>query len=180
MIKKIVGIDPSLTGTGICTMLTASLQFPGFTQEHQTSLIKPATKSGPERLIEIRDRVASFIQEADIVVIEGYSFGSKGAGVFQTAELGGVLRVMIREQGKWMVEVAPTQLKKFATGKGNAKKEEVKLGAYKRWGVEFKTSDETDAFCLSKIGEAILDEAARGKLTKPQREIVEQLIKEAK
>lgn len=181
MSKKIVGIDASLTGTGICTMFVGKgLLCDG---DWYTSLIKPVAKSGPERLIEIRDQVADFIRDADLIVLEGYSFGSKGAGVFQTAELGGVLRVMIHERGKWLVEVAPTQLKKFATGKGNTKKEEVKLGVFKRWGVEFKTNDETDAFVLAKIGEAIIgeaiiDEAVRDRLTKPQREIVDQLMGE--
>ncbi len=178
MSKKIVGIDASLTGTGICTMCVGEeLLFVNDDKCH-TSIIKPFIKSGPERLIEIRDRVFNFIVDADFVILEGYSFGSKGAGVFQTAELGGVLRVLIHEQGKWLVVVAPTQLKKFATGKGNSKKEEVKLGVFKRWGVEFKTNDETDAFVLAKIGEALFDEVVRDRLTKPQREIIDQLMGE--
>lgn len=178
MSKKIVGLDPSLTGTGICIMDIGQNLFVG--KAWSTQLIKPVTKSSPARLIEIRDRVAKLCQNADIVIIEGYSFGSRGAGVFQTAELGGVLRVMLHEQGLWWVEVAPTQLKKFVCGKGNAKKEEVKLGAFKRWGVEFKTSDETDAYVLAKVGEALISEEIRDKLTKPQRETINQLLKGVK
>ena len=52
--------------------------------------------------------------------------------------------------------VAPQALKKFVTGKGNVKKDQMKLAVFKRWGVEFPTTDETDAYALAQWGQARL------------------------
>ena len=46
----------------------------------------------------------------------------------------------------------PTILKKFITGKGNAKKEDIKLALYKKYQKEFKNSDEADAYALTMFG----------------------------
>ena len=48
--------------------------------------------------------------------------------------------------------VPPTVLKKFVTGKGNSKKDEMRLGAYKRWAFEDKSDDVVDAYCLAQMG----------------------------
>jgi len=56
------------------------------------------------------------------VFIEDYSFGSKGR-VFHLGENCGLIKAMLYEQGFETHVVAPTQVKKFATGKGNANKE---------------------------------------------------------
>ena len=45
-------------------------------------------------------------------------------------------------------EVATTTLKKFATERGNAKKELVLLRIAKRYDVEFDSNDEYDSFAL--------------------------------
>ena len=63
---------------------------------------------------------------------------------------------MFAEKGIRYLEVAPTQLKKFATGKANASKEEIAVAAYKKWGIECRTNDETDAAVLVYIGLAYM------------------------
>ena len=60
--------------------------------------------------------------DCKIVGIEGYSFGSKGK-VFQIAENTGLLKHKFWKQQIPMKIVAPTEIKKFATGKGNATKQ---------------------------------------------------------
>jgi len=141
---KIVGIDASLTGTGVA-MLNGSLR---------TERIE-SKKTGVLRLIEIRDRAKEIVRGADLVVIEGYAYAMANQA-HQMGELGGVLRVMLVEAGVLWIEVNPSQVKKFATGKGNAKKEEIAVSIYKRWGREFQTNDEADAFVLVMIGRAYL------------------------
>lgn len=56
------------------------------------------------------------------VAIEDYSFGSKGR-VFNIAENTGLLKHKLWKAGYKFEVVAPTTVKKFATGKGNADKE---------------------------------------------------------
>jgi len=58
-------------------------------------------------------------------------------------------------------------------GKGNATKEKVAVGVYKRWGQEFTTNDEADAFVLAKIGQAYL--CGTDGLTAFQKEVIENL-----
>jgi crossover junction endodeoxyribonuclease RuvC len=162
-----LGIDLSLTGTGLVAVEGNELHF--------SECYKPKAKTGPERLIEIQRKVSENIvgYDPDIICLEGYSFGSKGRGVFQTGELGGVIRVLLYEMGiKWL-EIPPSQVKKFAAGMGNCGKDIVLQQVYKRWGMEFKTSDEADAFVLAKIGTILLGHEE--KLTKKQEEVIKVL-----
>ena len=55
------------------------------------------------------------------VALEGYSFGSKGK-VFHIAENTGVLKYRLFQESIPVDIIAPTSVKKFATGKGNADK----------------------------------------------------------
>ncbi len=73
--------------------------------------------------------------------------------------------------------VPPARLKKFACGKGNAKKDEIRLAVYKRWGFEAPTNDEVDAYVLARIGLAYL--GYDDKLIKPQLEVIKDLKKAA-
>jgi crossover junction endodeoxyribonuclease RuvC len=71
-------------------------------------------------------------------------------------ELGTVIRSFLHRSNLDFIEVAPTALKKFVTGKGSAKKEVMILELFKRWQREFKDNDQADAFGLMKFGEALL------------------------
>ena len=162
-----LGIDLSLTGTGLAVVEGNKLHF--------SECYKPVNKSSPERLIEIQRKVSETMlgYDPEIICLEGYSFGSKGRAVFQTGELGGVIRVLLHKSGINWLEIPPSQVKKFAAGVGNCGKDIVLQQVYKRWGMEFKTSDEADAFVLAKIGTILLGHEE--KLTKKQEEVIEVL-----
>lgn len=163
----VMGVDATLTGTGIVVL--------GDKGELVYTCRIDTRLKGVSRLVEIRDTVARLIKnhKPALVCLEGYSFGSKGRALFQTGELGGVLRVMFHELGAKWIEVSPSQLKKFATGSGNSKKEVVILNVYKRWGMEFESNDEADAFVLAQIGTAILGHSET--TNKKQEEVVKTL-----
>ena len=160
-----LGIDLSLTGTGL-VILDGGEPF-------YSECFKPQNKSGSSRLIEIRCKIEKTLSDCipEIVCLEGYSFGSRGRAVFQTGELGGIIRVLLHEWGIKWIEIPPSQVKKFATGKGNSGKDLILQQVYKRWGQEFETSDEADAFVLAKIGTILLGH--KEKLTVQQEEVVE-------
>lgn len=114
----VMGIDPSLTSTGFVVLRDGQLL------EHVA--FRPRT-TGPARLLEIQDQILARIRDCrpELIALEGYAFGVRGGAAFSLGELGGVLRVgMHLRCAKW-IEVAPSQVKKFATGKGVA--ERVKL-----------------------------------------------------
>ena len=86
--------------------------------------------------------------KADLVVMEGYSFGSKGRAVFQIGELGGVLRMTAYRMGVPVVEIAPGNLKKFATGNGKAGKDQMLAAAIRKLAYDGFSNDEADAMWL--------------------------------
>jgi len=77
--------------------------------------------------------IAKFTQD-DIISIEGYSMGSVGA-VFSIAENTAILKNNLYLNNIKYNVVAPTTLKKYATGKGNADK----LQMYERFTEKTKT-----------------------------------------
>jgi Holliday junction resolvasome RuvABC endonuclease subunit len=68
--------------------------------------------------------LADFDKKDLVIMIEDYSFGSKGK-VFNLAENCGILKYMLYKNGYRFFTVPPTVVKKFATGKGNATKEKM-------------------------------------------------------
>jgi crossover junction endodeoxyribonuclease RuvC len=91
---------------------------------------------------------------ADLVLIEGYSYGSKFSHAHALGELGGVLKVAILEAGKRLIIPSPSELKKWATGKGNAGKAEMMLAAERAriFGAITPNDDIVDALWLAHLG----------------------------
>lgn len=138
---KILGLDLSLTKPGIAYGPIAD------------TLRVPAIK-GVDRLSYWRDTFKHLFAtvQPDVVVIEGYSFGSQGQSVVQIAELGGLIRLLMADTGIVWAEVAPATLKKYATGKGNSGKEQVTIAAVHRAGREFPDNNAADAWWLMQMG----------------------------
>ena len=190
----VVGIDPSLTGTGIIVLRNGELG--------KALTTKNEPKLGTiERVRRIYEQINNVIENLStcyvnayigdkrmirweppsLIVIEGFSYGSKGRGVFDIAYLGWRIREELEryrteDDIPWL-EVSPSQVKQFATGKGNANKEIVLQQVYKRWGVELTDNNQADAYVLAQIGRAYLGEA--DDLTDFQMKVVRTLKKEA-
>jgi crossover junction endodeoxyribonuclease RuvC len=144
-----IGIDPSLTGTGLVALNEKN--------EVQYKGVFHTKERGIERLIQInkyvQNKLSKYIPEN--ICIEGYSFGSRGRATFSIGELGGVLRIGFYENDYEYYEIAPTSLKKFVTGKGNCGKDLILREVYKRWGFETDCSDIADAYGLARIASAL-------------------------
>lgn len=93
--------------------------------------------------------------------------------------LGWIIRVMMAEENVPFKVVGTGQVKKFATGKGNAGKPEIMLGVFKRWGKEFTNDNAADAFVLMKIAEVLaaggMESDLFGELPKFQREVIQEI-----
>lgn len=142
---RFVGIDPSLTSTGLVV-----LDEIGNVLEQLS--IKAGKEDDPLRFMKLTEKVREHLNpDTDKVIIEGFSFGSKGAGVSKMYGIGWTLRIMLEEDGFKWTEATPSAVKKFASNKGNAKKEDLVLPVYKKWGFEGRVNDITDAYIMARI-----------------------------
>lgn len=137
---NVIGLDLSLSATGVCHA------------DGVTQAIKVKTR-GMERLADIRNLVDHYTLGTDLIVIEGYAMGTaRQAGTYAIGELGGVIRLHLFELGRRYIDISPATLKKYATGKGNAKKVDMAVAAMKRANLEFRDDNQCDAWWLRQAG----------------------------
>jgi crossover junction endodeoxyribonuclease RuvC len=113
---------------------------------------------GMARLRWMRSAVVDLVAASDLVVIEGYAFGAKGNAVISLGELGGVVRLALSDRGLPVVEIPPSCVKLFATGKGNAPKDEVLAAAIRKLGYTEHDHNVADALWLLDMANAAYDD----------------------
>lgn len=76
-----------------------------------------------ERYYKLAKRYVDIIEEHDveIVFMEGYAYGATG-NTFNIGECTGILKLLLWQRGIELVIFQPGEIKKLATGKGNANK----------------------------------------------------------
>jgi crossover junction endodeoxyribonuclease RuvC len=146
MTPLVIGLDLSVTRTGLCVDGVPS----SYTPPKGTLL---------ERCRSIRDHIDGHASRgADLAVIEAI-----GTRMTNTAIVLGGLHMLVLDllerRGIETVAVAPADLKKYATGRGNADKDAVMLSA-SRWCPDISNNDEADAAWLHALG----SELAGGKV----------------
>jgi hypothetical protein len=115
-----------------------------------------------ERFIRIGQWASGLVSNADMILLEDYAMGARGK-VFHIAENTGILKYFLYVANRQWKTLAPTSLKKYATGKGNSDKnamyraflDETKvdlMARFKRKGVNVTSpiSDIVDSFYLCK------------------------------
>ena len=136
--EKYAGIDYSISCPCICiyTGLAKDFNLQGcqfhylITQKKYQGIFgKRYTGYTPEPAASIEERFDNIAMWAGRIVLfvehialEGYAFGAKGM-VFQIGECTGQLKNKLWQDVHTWETVAPTELKKWATGKGTASKE---------------------------------------------------------
>jgi crossover junction endodeoxyribonuclease RuvC len=145
---RYVGIDPS-TKTGLAII---DKQGNIINVEEITSDAKDI-----DRFVDIAIQITGQLESGDQITIEGFSFGSKGQGVSFQYGLGWIIRFFLYERGYEYTEIPPTSVKKFATGKGTAKKDNMVLPIYKKWGFEHTSDNVRDAFILAMMAKGMND-----------------------
>ena len=140
--KKLVGIDYSLTSPAICVTDDFKFEYSHF--YFLTNKKKHLGKFGNiigyehqpytdpiQRFTQISDWVLKVLKlnhskdniDTLAIAIENYSYGSKGQALFQIAENCGILKYRLAEEKYKYSVIVPSVVKKLATGKGNADKE---------------------------------------------------------
>ena len=126
-----IGIDQSLTGFALTAL---SLDDP---KKHITWVYK-SPYFGIERLVDIRQWLTDhlmYLDEHDLDVVDLAIYDMYGED----------------DPRRFPLKVPPMTLKKYASGKGNAKKQEMLLQIYKRWGVEFNDDNAADSYALARL-----------------------------
>jgi len=173
--KCVIGIDPSLTSFALARSVLRKREW--FTDVHVFKSKSPGKKAPVEaRMRRIDDLVLNalkVIQEIrpKVIVIEGYAYGANTAGVY-LGELGGILRKCLLPMTDHLVEVAPTTLKKFVTGKGNANKTQMVSTIASKYNLVLKTDDEADAYGLMEMAKVL---AGFEEGTKQEKEVLKKV-----
>lgn len=142
---RVIGIDPSLTGTGLCV-----------DGKHFTVTTKPEQPMG-ERLALIYAAVAGCADGSPwLAVMEDMPKHAQSAGL--TAMAHGVVRLALHQSGARVLTVPPATLKKYATGKGTATKADMRMALYQRVGIDLRDDNQVDAYWLHALGHHLLGE----------------------
>lgn len=144
-------------------------------QEHGTAFPHLTPKAMPEQeardmrrlvptmrlFLQWRTRLAAPAGERTYGTIEAYAFGA-AAGAHTKGEIGGLLRLALMQGRWWLRTHDPTSVKIFATGRGDAEKDEVEAGVERKWGPpvvqalsaygKSPKEDLIDAYVLARMG----------------------------
>lgn len=146
---KVVGLDLSLTSTGVAVATQD-----GAVTDRITSKPTPnATLADrAERLRGIRTRILELARLADLVVIEGPSYGSTTGHQHDRSGLWWLV-VSSLEVRHAVVEVPPSTRIRYALGKGAGSKDDVLTAVIRRYPhVDVNGNDEADALLLAAMG----------------------------
>ena len=171
--KTIIGIDYSLTSPAVCInngalmffYLTNKKKWIGQQSEDIIGYEHKEWTDPIQRFKNISDFVIDIIFQTynPKIFIEGYSFGSKGQGLFQIAENCGILKYRLLQKGYSYTTGVPSVVKKGATGKGNADKDMMYEAFVKETKIDLKKlfdtekvgnpiSDIVDSYFIQKVG----------------------------
>jgi len=148
-----VGLDLSLSSTGFCLKEGSRMTL---------ETIKTVPKNFPNDLERLKHICAEIMrripQNVTMVCVEDFfTPGNKAqlGSAIKLAMLGTVVRMALYDRKIPFYTVAPSQLKKFCTGKGNGPKSIIIREVYKRWGMDCKDDNQADALVLCSIARAI-------------------------
>jgi Holliday junction resolvasome RuvABC endonuclease subunit len=142
-----VGIDPSLTATGIVVL-----------DQDACVLKKEVIKTTPKQEIEERFiqiikalRFIPHILRLKRVYIEGISYGSKGNRAYQLGALHFMIRLLLYENRIKYSVIAPKTLKVFHAKDANADKNKVVEMVEAQFGETFSDHNLADAYGLARM-----------------------------
>jgi len=158
----IVGLDLSLTATGMAVVKPSAqnvVTIKSKGKKDDTLLMRQA------RLLGIVGTIASTILPGSHVAIESAAHGAVSGHHHDRSGLWWMVVQRLIERGCYVYEVAPTQVKKYVTGKGNASKMEVMAAAIKRYpGMDIEDDNQADAVGLAAFLSRALDQPIDGNL----------------
>ncbi|MEV4458494.1 hypothetical protein [Microbispora sp. NPDC049633] len=156
---SVVGLDLSLTGTGM-------------SRDDGLERIRCGDLRGCDRFSWIAEHIFGDGQThtADLVVVEGPAYSrALQAGHHEAAGLWWHIIYRLDFSDVPYAVVPPSVLKKYATGKGNATKPDMRMALFQRFEIDERDDNKVDAFWLRAMGMERLG-APLVELPKAQRE----------
>lgn len=155
--STVLGIDPSLSATGVA---------------HDGNAWTITTTAGdPNRLAAIYQGIDSALERtwgSGLAVLEDLPSHAQSAGLTGMAQ--GVIRLACINTGTPYLTVPPATLKKYAAGKGNATKADMRMAWFQRAGEDVRDDNQVDALWLRQIGLALIGDPSA--ITLPQTHTV--------
>ena len=171
---SVVGLDLSLTGTGFAVLTLDHVR--GEVRKN-VGYVPTAPAEGIrgtlDRFRKITDRLMNAVPYRALVVIEGPSYGSATAKSGKSHERGGLwwnaADILVNGMSCDMRVAAPSTLKQYTTGRGNARKAEVVAWAARAFPeVTLRQDDVADALGLAAIGARLAGWPVDGDVTAKQ------------
>lgn len=171
----VAGLDMSLTATGVCVISDSKITL---------STVRTSSKqfdSFHDRLDYISKEVFFHLPKGvDLVCIEETFIPKKNSSADITMKIianAYMIRRHLDHSEIRRMEVAASQLKKFALGTGKGEKDQIMMQVLKRWDIETADNNQADAVVLAKIAEAIVKEESfmPVDLIQAQQEVVQKV-----
>lgn len=159
-----IGIDQSLTGFALTLM---DIDNPS----SYITWVYKSPYSGVKRLADIRQWIMQKLRDSMLdynlsfhdVAMEGTVLASHSA--LMLGELAATVKLTFWDAFydttngvlATPLQIPPMTLKKFATGKGTSKKQEMLMQIYKRWGIEFNDDNAADSYALARLAGKIFE-----------------------
>lgn len=145
---RVVGVDLSLTTTGVATTSGGSATVSTLTSKP----LGDSWAAREARLGLLAETVADAVGAPELVVLEGPSYGSRGGHQHDRAGLWWLVYSALAGISPLAV-VPPSTRARYATGRGNAAKDAVLAAVVRRYAdVEVTNNDEADALVMAAMG----------------------------
>lgn len=172
----IVGVDFSLTSTGVCAITDGEAECITIRSKKEESWWE-----FPHRVAQIASEILNWVGGGEPLpeiqfVIETPAFMAKSSTLDKMFGGWWMLIDYLRaysESDQPPLRVTPQQVKKYATGKGNANKDEVLAAVIRRYpDIDVNGNDQADALVLAAIGAGAFGEPFEHP-NKYQQEVIE-------
>jgi Holliday junction resolvasome RuvABC endonuclease subunit len=152
----VIGLDLSMTATGMA-----------HTDGH-TETIATMAKDGDLRLRHIRVHIDDYLHRnpVELVVIEDVP-PIRANSLAIIGMVHGVVRDLLWFYGAPYALVPPASAKKYATGRGNATKPDMRMALFQRAGLDLRDDNQVDAWWLRAMG---LDYLGQPPVTLPKEQ----------
>jgi crossover junction endodeoxyribonuclease RuvC len=191
--QNILGIDLSMNATGLAMLsfgddrkvpdfddmmigsrcIQEELSTPHGLVLYQGCLVAVEGNDTLSRWESVLLPVLAYAMHAHMVLIEGYAFSRNMAFARALTEFGGIVRYHLRKIKQVPIEISPSSVKKFVSGKGNADKGQMVSAVREHFDIEIPNHNMADAFGLAQIGRALkLSNTDLMSLPLHQREVI--------
>lgn len=152
MSTVVIGLDISMTGTGLA-LINSGIPGAYIVTLSSSGRRGDTLQQRSTRLSGLAEDVRTSVGRPDLVVVEGPAIMAKGGSNWDRAGLWWLIVEPMLAAGIPVAVAAPTVVKKFAAGKGNADKAAVAVGMARLWpDVNARNDNEWDALALATMG----------------------------